>query len=236
MQVDGDGVRTLKSSGIRASVWLLALAMLLVGVSVFVIFRPAVEGYLSAGPQPPPSSVAAAPRAAAAPMDTRLRPAPASRVVPPPVPAAQAAAVAPPAGQGDEPRVPAPKGAVAAAAAAPEEAQAEEEQGGIGVFPPPGTKPIKQGIVVPEGFELPPGYVRHYQATDDGKMLPAILMFHPDYQPMDARGNPIPVPENRVVPPELAPPGMPVQMLDVPEVHVPAIDPADGGSAQDAAP
>jgi hypothetical protein len=40
---------------------------------------------------------------------------------------------------------------------------------GIALFPPPGTKPIKQGVLVPEDFELPPGYVRHYQATDDGE-------------------------------------------------------------------
>ena len=40
---------------------------------------------------------------------------------------------------------------------------------GIALFPPLGTDPIKRGIVVPEGFELPPGYVRHYQTTDDGE-------------------------------------------------------------------
>ena len=90
------------------------------------------------------------------------------------------------------------------------------EHAGLAVFPPPGTKPIKHGIVVPEGFELPPGYVRHYQATDDGRRLPPILMFHPDYELVDAQGNPVPMPENRVVPPEMAPPGLPVQMLDDP--------------------
>ncbi len=93
---------------------------------------------------------------------------------------------------------------------------------GIAVFPPPGTKPIKRGIIVPENFELPPGYVRHYQTTDDGRMLPPILMFHPDYQPLDERGEPIPLPEDRVVPPEMAPPGMPVQTLDDPDNAPPA--------------
>ena len=90
------------------------------------------------------------------------------------------------------------------------------KEGGIRSFPPPGTKPIKRGIIVPEGFELPPGYVRHYQATDDGKQLPAILMFHPDYEFVDAQGRPVSLPENRVVPPDMAPPGLPIEILQVP--------------------
>ncbi|MFP2909491.1 hypothetical protein ACLESD_31500 [Pyxidicoccus sp. 3LFB2] len=80
----------------------------------------------------------------------------------------------------------------------------------------PGTKPMKRGIVVPEDFELPPGFVRHYQSTDDGERVSAILMFHPDYAPTDESGEPIPLPENRVVPEEMAPPGMPIQMLQLP--------------------
>jgi hypothetical protein len=93
------------------------------------------------------------------------------------------------------------------------------------VFPPPGTKPIKRGIVVPDDFDLPPGFVRHYQATDDGERLPAILMFSPDYDWVDAQGKPLVLPADRVVPPELAPPGLPIQMLDVPEPKA-ASDPA----------
>ncbi|NTX52255.1 hypothetical protein [Myxococcus sp. CA039A] len=81
----------------------------------------------------------------------------------------------------------------------------------------PGTKPLKRGLVVPEGFELPPGYVRHYQSTDEGERVEAILMFHPDHQPVDANGQPLEIPENRVVPEELAPPGMPVRMLELPK-------------------
>ena len=88
---------------------------------------------------------------------------------------------------------------------------------GIALFPPPGTKPIKRGIVVPENFELPPGYVRHYQSTDDGQRLPAILMFHPDFTPKGLDGQPIPIPPDRIVPPELAPKGMPVQVLTLPD-------------------
>jgi hypothetical protein len=88
------------------------------------------------------------------------------------------------------------------------------ERAGLAAFPPPGTKPIKRGIIVPEGFELPEGYVRHYQTTDDGRRLPPILMFHPDYEGVDAAGNPIALPEDRIVPPEMVPPGMPVERLE----------------------
>jgi len=107
---------------------------------------------------------------------------------------------------------------------------------GIALFPPPGTKPIKRGIVVPDDFELPEGYVRHYQATDDGKMLPAILMFHPDYQPVDAAGHPVPVPEDRIVPPEMAPAGLALQMLEAPENTVPMLEVPDGRRPEDSTP
>jgi hypothetical protein len=76
---------------------------------------------------------------------------------------------------------------------------------------------VKIGIVVPEDFPLPEGFVRHYQSTDDGRALPPILMFHPDYEWVDPRGEPIAIPADRVVPPELAPPGLPIRMLEVPE-------------------
>lgn len=92
-----------------------------------------------------------------------------------------------------------------------------ETPSGIGLFNPPGTKPIKIGIVVPENFELPPGYVRHFQIMDDGRELPAVLMFHPDAHPKDANGNPVAMPADRIVPPELAPPGLPIEYLKVPE-------------------
>lgn len=88
------------------------------------------------------------------------------------------------------------------------------EHAGIDAFPPPGTKPIKRGIIVPDDFELPQGYVRHYQTTDDGRSLPPILMFHPDAAGVDENGNPVLAPEQRIVPPDLAPPGLPHRMLD----------------------
>ncbi len=113
-------------------------------------------------------------------------------------------------------------------------AHREEEEGvsGIALFPPPGTNPPKSGLIVPDDFELPPGYVRHYQVTDDGKPLPPILMFHPDAVLYDAEGNRIPLPPDLVVPPELAPPGFPQEFLQVPEQAVPFFEPApnDGDS------
>jgi hypothetical protein len=93
---------------------------------------------------------------------------------------------------------------------------------GIALFPPLGTDPPKTGIVVPEDFELPEGYVRHYQATDDGESLPAILMFHPDYEWRDENGDVMPLPPDLIVPPELAPPGMPTVPLAIPLPASPA--------------
>ena len=87
---------------------------------------------------------------------------------------------------------------------------------GLGAFNPPGTKPPLVGLAVPEDFALPPGYVRHYQATDDGQRIEPILMFAPDYQATTPDGRPAAMPANRVVPPELAPPGLPIRRIVVP--------------------
>jgi hypothetical protein len=111
-----------------------------------------------------------------------------------------------------------------------------DEPTGIALFPPPGTDPLKRGIIVPEDFEVPPGFLRHYQVTDDGKPLPAILMFHPDYQPIDEHGEPIPIPEDRVVPPEMAPPGLAIEMMDPPDTAVPMLEVPEGGSLPEPEP
>ena len=87
---------------------------------------------------------------------------------------------------------------------------------GIGAFNPPGTSPPLKGLAVPEDFELPQGYVRHHQVTDDGEPLEPILMFSPDGNFVDASGRPITIPEDRVVPPELAPPGLPIREITIP--------------------
>lgn len=42
------------------------------------------------------------------------------------------------------------------------------ETEGIAAFPPPGTDPPKTGVIVPDDYELPVGYERYYQYSDDG--------------------------------------------------------------------
>jgi len=87
---------------------------------------------------------------------------------------------------------------------------------GLGAFNPPGTRPPLVGLAVPDDFVLPEGYVRHYQATDDGQRIEPILMFSPDHPFFDAAHRPIAIPKDRVVPPELAPPGMPIRRVVIP--------------------
>ena len=87
---------------------------------------------------------------------------------------------------------------------------------GIAAFNPPGTSPSMVGLAVPPDFELPAGYVRHHQVTDQGEDIEPILIFAPDVQLFDEHGQPVAIPENRVVPPELAPPGLPIREIIVP--------------------
>ncbi len=92
---------------------------------------------------------------------------------------------------------------------------------GIGAFPPPGTSPPLIGLAVPEDYVLPKGYVRHFQATDDGQRIEPILMYSPDFEFFDSAGRRIQIPPDRVVPPEMAPPGLPLRPIEIP----PPIDP-----------
>jgi hypothetical protein len=195
--VDRDGVVKVELHKGRRGIWawVLGLATLaaLAGLFFFLWGRrtassPHDNARASAAASPPPNA-RPAPRVVVRPKAARTMAPPAAES-PPPSPAEQAE---------DEP------------------AGALEGRSGIDVFPAPGTKRIKPGIVVPDEFELPPGYVRHYQATDKGEMLQAILMFHPDYELVDEAGRPVPVPADRVVPPEMAPPGLAVEMLQIPE-------------------
>jgi hypothetical protein len=207
---------------VRGSVWLLAGALALVALAIFLLLRPLLaplRGDVSASaPNAPRAETGSAgggsEQRAAAPPDgsdhRRARPVPRAERVPP----------APAAAAGSE---------EAEATAPADDAVGEgSEPSGIALFPPPGTDPPKPGIVVPDGFELPPGYVRHHQVTDDGVQLAPILMFHPDFEWVDAAGNPIVLPEDHVVPPDLAPPGMPVQILDVPDTRIEIIAPPPG--------
>lgn len=94
---------------------------------------------------------------------------------------------------------------------------------GIGAFTPPGTSPPLVGLAVPDDFELPEGYVRHFQTTDDGQPIEPILMFSPDFRFVDEQGRPIEIPENRVVPPELAPVGLPIREIEIPPPQAPGV-------------
>lgn len=86
---------------------------------------------------------------------------------------------------------------------------------GLGAFSPPGTSPPLEGLAVPDTFQLPPGYVRHHQVTDAGVPIEPILMFSPDFNLFDAQGRRVALPASRVVPPHLAPPGLPLRRVRV---------------------
>ncbi len=222
VRVDDDGVRTLESSGTRRLVWLIAVAVgvpVVATVAAIVLIRhaPARTPVTVAAPPavsvPMPREAApeGAPAAAPADAEPRLRTVagpnvPRERLVPHRID--QPKTMPTPIDRGGE-DIDA-RDAIPALIAA-------GEQGGITVFPLPGTKPIKRGIIVPDDFVLPEGYVRHYQTTDDGQQVPPILMFHPDYDFVDSHGQPIAVPPDRVVRPEQAPPGLAIQLLDGPD-------------------
>ena len=93
--------------------------------------------------------------------------------------------------------------------------------GGLGAFNPPGTRPPLIGIAVSEGFELPPGYVRHHQFTDDGRRIEPILMFAPDHPFVVAAGQASAMAQDRVVPPALVPPGLPIRQIVLPPAAEP---------------
>ena len=87
---------------------------------------------------------------------------------------------------------------------------------GLGAFNPPGTSPPLVGLAVPEDYVLPEGYVRHYQATDDGQAIEPILMYSPDYEFLDAAGQPVAIPADRVVRVAQAPAGLPIRQVRIP--------------------
>ncbi|MFI5364512.1 MAG: hypothetical protein ACHQ4J_02710 [Candidatus Binatia bacterium] len=237
---DADGVKIIRATGVSGPVWLLALALLLVAATLFMVVRPALHKDLNETGGPSPANVRKNPAHDLNVDAVSVKHVPAAPVIRISQPQAPAANAEQPSAHKDSvaaneaaPTDAAP-GAAGEARAASDDGE-HDEPTGLALFPPPGTKPIKRGIVVPEDFELPPGYVRHYQTTDNGQRVPAILMFHPDYHPVDEHGVPIRLPVDRVVPPEMAPPGMPIQMLDVPEQPQIAGPAADQG-VQDSTP
>lgn len=96
---------------------------------------------------------------------------------------------------------------------------------GLGAFNPPGTRPPLVGIAVGEDFELAPGYVRHHQFTDDGQRIEPILMFSPDHPLVAAMGQAAARPQDLVVPPALAPPGLPIRQIVLPPAAEAATEP-----------
>ncbi len=206
--VDRDGVVRIQKQRTGNGAWMVWLALGFTAVCLLL------SAWLVSSPGPVPETEEAAPVRVAE-----------NQAVPSPTPSRSAPKAAPPAARPaaaqQEPTRDAPARA-SEPAPTQEPTMAQDptppsgSAEGIGLYRP-GTKPIKQGIVVPEDFELPPGYVRHYQATDNGERVKPILMFHPDYKPTDADGKPVELPESRVVPPEMAPPGMPIDILELPE-------------------
>ena len=208
-----DALRVTRAGGVRRDVWALVVVAVGIVVGLFVLRSGA-----------PPSAAPRSPETRAA----------ASTL--PPAPNAATAAASPETGATMPAAMPRSRGAKLRAlrtlGVTPEKGPDGKRRldaapvidalnragvhDGIGAFPPPGTDPPKAGVIVPDGVELPEGYVRHYQTTDDGQPLPPILMFHPDYTFTDEQGNPVAIPPDRVVPPELVPPGIPVQMLAIP--------------------
>lgn len=213
----GDTQRGDSAQAIRGSVWLLATAVVICGVAILMGVRTF-------------SSMTAAPTAQRDEAVVRrdldrpaVRPRPSRPDAPPqrnPVdlPELRDSGNAPEKRFDEEIDYSSAAAYLEAAGAAAREAHARGVPlEGIWAFPPAGTKPVLPGVVVPDDFELPPGYVRHYQSTDDGKALEPILMYHPDHAPIGEDGRPLQDPEDLVVPPEDVPSGIPVVILDVPE-------------------
>lgn len=217
---DGDGVRIIREHGpnLRPA---LVFAALAIGAALLGYWQ--MRAVVKPASAPPAQGAAPAPT----PAETASAPASEARIeVPAPAPAA------PPA---DAPRLlpTSPDDARSGdlndianyiSPGDPEPTTAEliqalrdsGERGGIAAFNPPGTSPPLIGIAVPEDFPLPEGYVRHHQVTDDGQPIEAILMFAPDFVLRDAAGRVIPIPEDRVVPPELVPPGLALRRIEIP--------------------
>lgn len=203
---DGDGVRVTPKAGAASRLLLPGLAVAVLVMAVFaggwLLFAPAPKPAVA----PPAASSDVAPAPEAAPLATP-RPAgsaePAVAELPSDDPKDLAAYFRP----GD----PEPTGADVIGAL--------HDVGihtGLGAFNPPGTRPPLEGLAVPDDYPLPEGYVRHHQVTDEGVLIEPILMFAPDFTLFDADGRPIAMPADRVVPPELAPPDLPIRRVRVP--------------------
>jgi hypothetical protein len=208
---DGEGVRITEhgTRGSRSVLLYKAFAVVLAGGCV---------GYLMMGREAPSDSGQAAidERASDRPVAAPMRPAaleatavPRRDVTPPPAaPGGDLSSV-------DLSEV-IPPGMEPTAAEVIDELHKAGIHSGIGAFNPPGTSPPLIGLAVPDDFELPEGYVRHYQATDDGQRIEPILMYSPDFEFFDSAGRRIEIPADRVVPPGMAPSGLTTRRITVP--------------------
>lgn len=188
---DGIRVQPLPAKGRRR--WLAGGALLVLALAFFLLRDPAPVEVERREPERPPPAEAHAKRAAAWPAAPARTPQQAPREPPP----------------REEPRPALP-------AADPE----EHAPSAFDLFPDRKRRPYLMGNVVPDDFTLPPGYVRHFQTAhypDGLRQLPPILLYDFGYQPLDADGRPLPVPEDRVVPPDRLPPGMPIKKLVIPD-------------------
>jgi len=224
--VDIDGVRITRTASprfgvARVAAWLVLGATIAVGA--WVLLAPTRPSPTPAGAVNGPDAesvvVAAAPAAAAPAPIVERRPAS------PPSPAARTPTPhVPDIGPDDLPGADPNDLATYVSPDDPEPTMGEVIQAlhdigdhtGLGAFNPPGTSPPLRGLAVPPEFELPPGYVRHHQVTDEGEPLEPILMFAPDAVLRDVDGRELPLPADRVVPPHLAPPGLVIREIDLP--------------------
>ena len=220
---DGDGVSIVREAGLRPRL-ATAAAVFAVAASIGLAW------WLTAPQATAPSArgnASVAPTSVTLPIDTapapaRDRPAstaPASRRVAAsePLEATQGPDDMPSTDPNDLASHFAPGDPEPTAAEVIEALQASGDRTGLGAFNPPGTSPPLAGLAVPEDFVLPEGYVRHHQVTDEGEPLEPILMFSPDYVFRDSAGHEIAIPDDRVVPPELAPPGLPIRPITIPK-------------------
>ena len=98
------------------------------------------------------------------------------------------------------------------------------ERGGVAAFPAPATRPARAGVVVPPDYVLPEGFARHFQSTDAGRQLEPILVVSPGYEIVDESGDVVALADDRIVPPEYAPPDLPLRMLELPSESPTGVD------------
>lgn len=225
--VDDDGVRWLRQPGSANWRNLVLLVSVLSGFAVLVSLlhapaprtEPSAARGLPAVPADPPVPISTRgpPESVPPPVPTVAGPEPADPSLPPQwQPTTATADDWPSSDLNDIARYISPADPEPTAAELIHALRQTGEYGGIAAFNPPGTSPPLVGIAVPEDFELPPGYVRHYQSTDDGQPIEAILMYAPEHRFYDADGNEIEIPEDRVVPADRLPAGLLPRAVEIP--------------------